>query len=141
MSDCSAIPRDQLMGILDLKHYRCNRVGGVKNYSKCIAFCPRIIARLIKPLAVRRVGRSCELMTPKSQDTMLIPLLILVLEVIYRHFAESFTTSSTSPRSSTASEPEMKKVKPCSGFCTRIPTFDRPPVVCYRRLYFCGLQV
>jgi len=141
VSDRSAIPCDQLMGILDLKHYRCNRVGGIKNYSECAAFCPWIIAWLIKPLAVRRVGRSCEWMTPKSQDTMLISLLILVLEVIYSHFAESFTKSSTSPRSSTASEPEMKKVKSCSGFCTRIPTFDRPPVVCHPRLYFCSLQV
>jgi len=123
------------MNIVDLKHYRCNRVGGIKDHSKCAAFSLLTIARLIKPVG-RRVGRSCELVAPNSRDTMLTSLLIPVLEVIHSHFSRSSATSS-----STASEPETKKVKPCSGFCARIPTLDRPPVVCYRKLYFCDLQV
>jgi len=49
---------------------------------------------------------------------MLITLLALVLEVIDNHFLPA------------ASMPGQKKVKPCSGLCHRIPTSDRPPVVC-----------
>jgi len=138
VSVCSATPSSQLMNPLDLKHYRCNRVGGIKNYSKCAAFSLLIITGLIKP--VRHIGRSCESMSPNCPDTILTPLLILVREVIYS-FPRPSTKSSISLWPITASEPKMKKVRPCSGFCARTPTVDRPSVVCYRRLYFRDRQV
>ena len=51
------------MGVVDLKHYRCNRVGDLESYSKYAVFVLLIIDRLITTQLVRRAGRCSEFIT------------------------------------------------------------------------------
>lgn len=120
MSHCVLLTvNSKLRGIVDLKHYRCNRVGDLESYSMYSAFAHLVIDRLIVENTVHRAGRYSEFMTTYVYSIqILITVLTLVLELIHNQFVPA------------ASVPGQKKVKPCSGLCHRIPTLDRPPVVC-----------
>ena len=52
----------KLMGVIDLKHYRCNRVGDLKSHRRYTVFSLLVIDRLIIKKLVRSTSRSSEFM-------------------------------------------------------------------------------
>jgi len=100
--------------LLNLKHYRCNRVGDIKSLVR------RFGRRILEPIHNNFV------------DMLRVDQEINVCCTAPAEYGETAPAENSAPDSGSAiPTKELKPRRRCSGFCPRIPSFERPLVVCF----------